>query len=239
MTRCASGVLFVMLAVGSAACGDEAATISDPPKPARPVPPADTGDADTDADGVCNATEEDFGTDASSGDSDADGISDLVEIAYDLGELDASRPAPERLAILAGRPGASIEFPVRATVRGDGDGQLGTFEVEPAVYDDRRDAETFFTGALAVSAEPHENVRGIDYGAEKFTSVLGETRLAFSLRFEQPIEEIEPCVRGYPFRYTITSTRGDVTNVERYLLVVVPDRTTFKNGPWCGVDPCF
>lgn len=239
MTRCTAGVLFVMLATSAAACGDESATMSDPPRRVPPAPSAHTGDEDTDADGVCDATEEELGTDAKVADTDEDGIADLVEIAYDLGELDASRPASERVAVLDGRPGASIEFQVRATVHGDGDGESGTFEVEPAVYDDDRDAGTFFTGALAVSAEPHENVRGIDYGAEKFASVLGETRLAFSLRFEQPIEEIPPCVRGYPFSYTITSTRGDVTNVDRYLLVVVPDGTTFDGGPWCGVDPCF
>lgn len=238
MARHATGVLFVMLAASLAACGDQAATPSGSRRD-RPVPPPHTDDADADADGVCDPTEENLGTDPKSADTDADAIADLVEIAYDLGELDPSSPPPERVAVLAGRRGASIAFPVRVTVRGDGDGQTGTFQADLAVYGDHRDAETFFAGALAVSAEPHENVRGIDYGAEKFTSVVGETRLAFSLRFEQPVEEIPSCVRGYPFRYTIKSSSGEESNLASYLLVVVPDGTTFDRGPWCALDPCL
>ena len=44
---------------------------------------------------------------------------------------------------------------------------------------------------------------------------------------------------AYPFGYTITSSRGDVSNLTRYLLVVVPERTSFDRGPWCGLDPCL
>jgi hypothetical protein len=238
VTSGASGVLWMMLLAGVLACGDGGTTAATGAKPDPSLPPEATGD-DRDGDGLCNGTEAHVGTDPDAADSDGDAITDLVEAGHDIGALDPTEPSSERVAILDGRRGARIDFAVRATVSGDGDGQTGAFEAERALYDDDRDAEVYFSGAVADSADPRENVRGIDYGAEKFTSVEGETRLAFTLRFEMPADETLTCVRAYPFRYTITSTRGDVANEDPYLLVVVPEDGTYEQGPWCGLAPCL
>jgi hypothetical protein len=194
---------------------------------------------DRDADGVCDGTEREVGSGVESADSDGDGASDLVEVAYDFDPLDSENPPGERVAVLRGEPNAGVDFHVRVTVTGTGDGHTGAFESEASVYEADAEASVFFRGAVAVSAEPQENVRGIDYASERFASVQGETRLAFSLRFEHPGEAGPPCVRAYPFRYVVKSSRGETANQRGYLLVVVPDPATYEAGPWCGLDRCI
>lgn len=200
---------------------------------ARPV------SRDTDADGLCDATEKEVATNLSDTDTDGDGPSDLVELAYGFGPLDVANPAPEQVAVLGGRVGASIDFPVRVTVIGSGEAQAGTFEVGPTVYEDGLTADAFFQAAAAVSGEPLENVRGIDYASERFISVLGETRLAFSLRFQHPAEASPGCIRAYPFHYVVKSSRGETNNLRQYVLVVIPDGTNYDGGPWCGLESCL
>lgn len=236
MRRQMTGALTVTMAalcLGCGAAGDPTRSETGGETHARSTP-------DGDADGLCDVTEEDLGTDATAPDSDGDGISDLVEVAYDLDAIDPAIPASERAAILAGRRGATVDFAVRVTVTGAGDGLAGSFEDDAAIYDDDDTAGDYFRGAYAVSAEPQENVRGgIDRGSEKFSSVTGETRLGFSVRFEYPAQDAPSCVRAYPFGYTVTSSHGDVSNLARYLLVVVPPTATFEDGPWCGLEPCL
>lgn len=241
-TRGAAVLMRAWLVAGAAlaACEGEPASADDAgAKVERPRAGETAGD-DGDGDGLCDTTETEFSTEPRAWDTDGDGISDLIEVAHGLGERDPLSPPAERVIVLGGRAGSTVEFEVRVTVTGDGAGQMGAFEREPAVYDDARSAGDYFGGAVALSAEPNENVRGIDPDAEKFSSVTGTTRLAFSLRFVTPVEREAPkCVRGYPFRYTVRSSLGDELNTAPYLLVVVPEDSSFTDGPWCGLEPCL
>ena len=229
--------LFALVAGAVLGCGSAPKVASKPS--AKPDPRVMSSASDVDADGLCDASESEVGSDKHAADTDGDTLTDLVEVAYAFDVLDATDPPAERLVFLQGRAGASIDFAVRATVTGMGDEQTGTFEADPTPYDDQATAEEFFLGATAVSAEPRENVRGIDSASERFVSVLGETRLGFSLRFQHPGGDIASCIRAYPFRYAIKSSRGELGHLERYLLVVIPPAASLESGPWCGLDPCL
>jgi hypothetical protein len=143
---------------------------------------------------------------------------------------------PDQFAYLEAKEQGSLEFAVRATVHGEGQGFSGYFQALAAVYADGLSAADFFAGASAVAAHPADAVRGIDQGSAHFAAVLGKTRLAFSLRFAFPFEEIGTvdCARAYPFRYAIKTDDGETRAERLYLLMVVPE-----NGTGSGEDHCL
>lgn len=180
---------------------------------------------DTDRDGLCDITEWDFGTNPDRADSDGDGLPDLIELGNGFGPLERSAPATDQIGELSAERGASLDFPVRVTVDGDGRAVSGFFIDIPSLYLDGSSAADFFAGATAVSADPIDGPRRVNADAAEFVAVLGTTRLLFNLRFEYRVpggsDETEPsCQRAYPFRYAIKASDGEDLAERLYLLRV-------------------
>jgi hypothetical protein len=209
-----------LLAVG---CGSAA-----PEEPALREPPElDAGpafDLDADDDGLCDVFESDFGADPMRADTDGDGLPDLVEIANTFDPTGPDSPAADQVGLLQARRGATLEMSVRTTVDGDGQGLTGFFEpVSSTLWPQPGSVRDYFVSAVAVSADPTDNVRRIDFDSERFDLVQGQTRLGFSVLFEYPDEASVDCARGYPFRYRIKDDAGENVAQRVYLLVVAPE----------------
>jgi hypothetical protein len=195
---------------------------------------------DRDGDGLCDVTEEIAGTDPDDPDTDDDTLPDVLEVAYDFGPTDPNRPAEDQVGYLEAEPGSTLDFGLRTTVDGDGQGHTGLFRAQASLYDRETTAETFFRGSVAVSADPSDNVRGVEADASRFGSVLGSTRLAFSLRFEVPSDyEADDCARAYPFRYELKADDGESRAERQYLLVVAPAGSDRADQAWCELRGCY
>jgi hypothetical protein len=193
----------------------------------------------SDHDGVCDATEQQVGTDPHKADSDGDGLPDLIELANGFNPVDAGNPALDQVAQLEARVGAGLDFPARATVEGDGQGVSGLFQAISALYSDGVSAEDFFTGASAVSADPSDGVRNIDATGARFDSVFGHTRLVFSLHFEYPGSANPPkCAKAYPFRYSVKSDDGSTYADRLFLLVLMPEGQLGSDVSYCEPKSC-
>jgi hypothetical protein len=199
------------------------------------VPPV----SDQDHDGVCDATEQQVGTDPHAADSDGDGLPDLIELANGFNPIDAANPALDQVGQLEARVGATLDFPVRATVEGDGQGVSGLFQAISALYGDGVSAEDFFTGASAVSADPSDAVRNIDATGAHFDSVFGHTRLVFSLHFEYPGSANPPkCGKAYPYRYSVKSDDGSTAADRVFLLILAPEGQAGGTVAFCQSRSC-
>ena len=213
---------WLLLGLGLVACSGEApgddALVQEPPTGAAGA--GDDGASDTDADGLCNGTEGELGTDPLARDSDADQLPDLIEIASSFAPIDAEIPAADQIAFMRGSRGTSLDFAVRSTVDGDGQSLTGWFSAAGSFYRDDQTAADFFVGATAVSADPIDGPRSINEESARFSAVLGRTRLGFNLRFEFGQRADFTCGRAYPFRYAIKSDDGETRSERFYLLVV-------------------
>lgn len=193
----------------------------------RPPPELDAGpafDLDADDDGLCDIFESDFGADPTRADTDGDGLPDLVEVANTFDPTGPDSPAVDQVGFLQARRGATLEMSVRTTVDGDGQGLTGFFEpVSSTLWPQPGSVRDYFVSAVAVSADPTDNVRRIDYDSERFDLVEGPTRLGFSLLFEYPHELGVDCARAYPFRYRIKDDAGENVAQRVYLLIVAPE----------------
>lgn len=194
---------------------------------------------DRDHDGLCDATERQIGTDPLAVDTDGDGLPDLIELGNGFDPTDSSTPAPDQVAYLEARPGAILDFAVRATVDGHGQGVSGLFQAITSIYADGTTAEDFFSAASAVSADPVDGARSIDTSAARFDSVLGRTRLGFSLHFEYAGSAKPPeCAKAYPFRYSTKSDDGATMAVRLFLLVVAPAGQAGHDASYCLPSDC-
>jgi hypothetical protein len=199
--------------------------------------PADSSDADHD--GLCGETERDVGTDPNAADTDHDGLPDLVELGNGFRPVDANSPAADQIGILPARAGAGLDFALRVTVDGDGQGMSGFFEPVSSLYLDAVTAEDFLVGATAVAAEPVDGVRSINPEAGSFAAVLGKTRLEFRANFRYSGDpEVKGCSRTYPFRYSIKRDDGSPVAQRVYLLVVAPDAKDGGTAPHCLPRTC-
>lgn len=230
----------VLLLVGACA-GADAAPLDDEAGAGGGDVAGLAGREDRDGDGLCDVSEEVAGTDRDAPNTDRDRLPDLFEVAYDFNAANPDIPAADQVGYLDARPGASLDFTVRATVDGDGQGHTGQFRAQTPIYGGTVGADTFFTGSVAVSADPTDNVRGLEADASRFGSVLGSTRLSFRLRFQVPtdIELDEDCARAYPFRYELKGDDGESRARRQYLLVVAPDGASGPEGPWCPLPACY
>jgi hypothetical protein len=204
-----------------AACGEDA--FRDPSEP--PTLRADGGFShprvlDADADGLCDSTEADLGTDPNEVDSDGDGIPDIIELVAGLEPVMPADPAPDQLVYLPGARGAAVDFETRFTVEGDGQGLSGWFGALGTLYRDGDSADLYHVGSTALQAAPIDAARSIEAGSARFEAVLGKTRLSFLLRFEFGDRAERTCNRAYPFRYAIKSDDGQTRGERTYLLVV-------------------
>src|SRR5262249_32473871 len=106
--------------------------------PSRPAP------VDTDRDGLCDSREQELGTDPESKDRDAAGLPDLPEPVNGFDPTNPNAPAGDQLGYLTARVGASIDFPIRATIDGGGENVSGIFQSLPSLDPDGFDAGDFF-----------------------------------------------------------------------------------------------
>ncbi|MDH5675551.1 MAG: thrombospondin type 3 repeat-containing protein [Myxococcales bacterium] len=215
-------------------------------------PPIDAGgrteaSLDADGDGLCDELERDWGTDPQAIDSDGDGLPDWTELGNGFDALDPASPAADQVALLEGVYGSRVEVPVRTTVEGDGQGLSGYFQPITPIYSGHPfDAGDFFVGAVAVSADPLDNTRGINYDSQTFAAVEGLTRLGFSLSFQVPgpgsgasADYQEPdCARAYPFRYVVKDDSGEIAARRTFLLLVVPAGSPAEAESHCLPERC-
>lgn len=239
MVRHALGVLLI----GLCACGaGEDAPSADDVSIFRDAGDDRRGPGDADDDGLCDSREEELGTDARTKDSDADGLPDMPELVNGFDPTDPSTPAIDQLGYLEARISATVDFPVRATVDGNGESISGSFLTLPALDPDGLTAADFFRSAVAVSADPIDSVRRINGDSARFGSVLGKTRLAFSLRFEYSgeaqLHEDLSCARAYPFRYAIKTDDGRLRAERLFLLVIVPEGANAAEIDYCRPPYC-
>ena len=218
-----------------AACASE----SHPDRDRGGEPTSDERRVDTEGDGLCDETEADRGTDPMDPDTDGDGLPDLIEVGYALHPTDPAQPGVDQVAFLMGSPGAVLDFDLRTTVDGLGESHTGSFSDLPSFYDGGPSAADFFVAAFATSAEPPDNVRGVVRDAGRFDSVLGETRLGFSLRFEFGDSAPFACTRAYAFRWALKSDSGEQLGARIYLLVVTAEDADLDRSPWCHPTHCL
>ena len=137
------------------------------PAPLAPAP-EDAGargsrPPDQDRDGLCDFTEFDYGTDPADPDTDGDGLPDFVEVANAFDAVSTTSPAEDQVGMLEARRGATLELPVRATVNAAGEVLSGFFApITTFFYEPAGALDDFFLRAVAVSADPEDNVRRID-----------------------------------------------------------------------------
>ena len=208
--------------------------------PSAPAEDAAVAPPDDDGDGLCDDTENEFATNPSALDTDGDTLPDLIELLNGFDATDPEEPAADQVGYLPAGRTASIDFMIRATVDGNGQGISGGFQSLASIYTDGSSAADFFAGASAVNALPVDGVRSIDEGSAYFAAVLGKTRLVFNLRFAYPFErfgEVD-CARAYPFRFSIKTDDGETRAERRYLLVVHAGEDTAQDIAHCLPDTC-
>jgi hypothetical protein len=234
-----------LLALGvlvcAAACTPQLrADTRQPPGPDGGVAPPGKTPPDRDHDGLCDATEQDLGSDPDALDSDHDGYPDAVELLNGFDPVSPDSPGLDQVAFLASKMGAGLDFGVRATVDGDGESYTGILAPYPSNDSDQRTILDFYQGGVAVSAEPPENVHAVDAQAERFDTVLGHTRLSFALRFEYSSADDFPCAEGFSFAYATKTDQGHHPSSRDYMLVVVPkDSTGRKPEDYCLPETCL
>jgi Bacterial TSP3 repeat len=234
-------VIALAFALGLASCASGAPPdhASGPEASMADASAPDPTELDSDGDGLCDATEEELGTNPQSNDTDGDRVPDLIELASDFDPVDPADPALDQIAYLEGARGASLDFEVRTTVDGDGQSLSGWFSPAGSFYTDGLTAADFFDGSTAISADPVDAARSINQEAASFAAVLGRTRLAFDLRFDFGARPDLKCGRVYPFRYAIKSDDGDTRSERFYLLIVGPSGGTGPNaGELCAPVEC-
>lgn len=178
---------------------------------------------DADDDGLCDSSEAQLGTDPMAADTDGDDLPDLIEVGSGFEPVDPLDPAVDQVGYLLADAGAGLDFPIRATVLGDGQGVTGFFEQVGSLYFDGSNAGDFLTSVSAVSAAPTDAVRSINNESSRFAAVLGKTRLEFKAHFEYPSGRRAPnCTRTYPFRYVLKRDDASTLGERLYLLVVRP-----------------
>jgi hypothetical protein len=219
MYRSVPALVLLMLALQ--ACGSGDSRSAQPAKGFERDASVHEQVLDHDGDGLCDSSERDFGTDPRAADSDGDGLPDLIELANGFDAVNRDEPGPDEITYLDAKPGASTDFPVRATFDGEGEGVSGYFDAISSIYSDGSTAQDFYRGTAAVSADPIDSVRGIEQDSARFAAVLGHARLGFILHFEymKGGPDVD-CARAYPFRYSLKTDNGDVLGDRLFLLVV-------------------
>jgi hypothetical protein len=213
-------------AVGDAAISGRAGARSDP-------------NDDRDHDGVCNGTELALQSDPDRPDTDQDGLPDFTEAFVNFSPTDPAIPAPDQVTYLSSASNEPIDFQVRMTVVGSGLGYTGEFRQLDAPDPRGLSAKDFYLGAEAVGAEPVDNVRGVQAESERFDSVLGKTRVLFTLHFAVGAMKAPGCAIGYPFEYRLKDDNGRYSAARDYLLVVTPDLKTSGEHTFCVPASCL
>jgi hypothetical protein len=219
--------------------------------PNDPEPIADAGSGeqgeqredDRDRDGVCDLVEiNELMSDPDRADTDGDSIPDFTEVIASYNPTNPNLPAPDQVAYLSAAPDTVIDVPVRITLDGIGQGYTGEFRAWDALDPRGLTARDFFESAVALGGEPPDNIRGLQSESGRFTSVLGKTRLSFTLRFRMSAaaaEQTARCTIGYPFEYRLKADNGSFAAARDYLLIVVPESTGGEKRSFCVPEACL
>lgn len=201
--------------------------------------------ADRDGDGLCDVTEAQLGSDPTVPDTDGDRVPDLFESMIGTAPDDPTAPDAAQLVYLGTAADDRAQLEVRFTVQGAGEGHAGAFQATGSPYRDV-DASAFFASASALSAQPPDHVRDVQPAAERFGTVIGETRLSFELDFLAATDEPDhpDCARGYPARYALKADGQPVQQRQMLLLITLPDgrgAQDVRSGelPFCFPADCF
>ena len=226
--------------VGLAGCGDSQAPsppLSDGGRliDGRSVDGAEAGlpGDDADGDGVCNATELTRGTDPDNPDTDGDGFSDYAEEYLSLDPMMADSPDRATVFILRETEQGTVQVPVMHQVTGAGEDFSGAFESSPVPDLGDVTAEDFYVDSVPTFAAPSDNVSFVDQDGEAFRGVVGETLLGFEVRFAFSGSLPRLCIRGFPFRYNIKGSDGQLQSADRFILLTLPAGDTLTTGEWC------
>lgn len=191
---------------------------------------------DSDADWLCDATERGAGTDPSLADSDGDRLPDGLELQYGLNALDDGDPGVAQIVFLVAAPGSVGELDLFVVVDGAGEAFSGEMEAWPVLDPTWSNAESYFTNAIAISAEPPDHVFGFPDNGDRIGSVVGETRLGFQLRFAFNADVAGNCAQAVPFTYAVKRQDGARFGDRYYVLVVAPDTDSIA---WCPARSCL
>ncbi len=188
--------------------------------------PSDGGGVDAgedrDHDGVCDSTERTIGSNPDELDSDHDGFPDAIELLNAFDPIDPNSPGVDQVAFMPAKNDASIELALRATVDGQGESFTGVLSSYPSIDAQKRSADDFLSGVVAVAAEPPENVHAVDASAERFDAVVGHTRLSFRAGFHYTSNVDFPCAEGFAFAYALKSDQGKHVGSRDYMIVITP-----------------
>ncbi len=211
-------------------CGD-----STPPPRDSGVADADASlpEADTDRDGVCDATEVERGLNPELSDTDDDGFSDYAELLLGFNGLEPASPDRDSVHILRETVESTLQLPLTQTVRGAGEDYTGAFQSLGGPDDAGDTSATFYVDSVATFAEPMDNVAVIESEDEAFRGVVGRTLLGFELRFAFGGATPRVCVRGHQFRYNIKRSDGRLVGAHTELLLVMPPGQTLATADWC------
>jgi hypothetical protein len=194
--------------------------------------------ADTDHDGLCDISEGMIGTDPTSLDTDHDGFPDVVEAIAEYVATDPSSPGVDQVVYLLAQAGQRVQAEITTTIVGNGAGATGQFNARNAYDRNGLWARDFFVGAVAVEALPPDNARGIVAQDERFTSVLGRTRLTFRLTFAFDTQLQPDCAAALPFDYEVKGDVGAYLASRKFMLVVTPVSSP-RAGGYCQPAECI
>jgi hypothetical protein len=212
MSRVAVALALQLMAAG---CQHTAASV--PEVDAGATNPGDPSDRDHD--GLCDDSEAQFGTNPDAIDTDHDGWPDVIEVIADTDPHDPSSPSLDQVGYLMLDPG-TLDFRVATTADGNGEGATGQLVARNALDRHNRRANEYYQGVTATTAEPPDNVRGVQSTTGHFASIVGSTRLQFHLQFGFTHDETLTCAVAMPFDFAIKSDVGGFLASQRYVLVV-------------------
>lgn len=208
-------------------------------------PPVDGGEMDSslnsdrDGDGLCDASELQYGTDPDDPDTDDDKLPDLIEVILGLDALSNLSPDPSALLLLQATQDTRQEFELRVTIDGQGGDYSGLFLDSASIWANGETAATYLVSSSALAAAPPDNVRDIDSTAQTFLGVNGETRLRFGLEFLFADADDLPCTLTLPFQYVVVDNSGAFSNTDPYLLVLTPSGALESSDDFCTTSSCF
>ncbi|MEZ4393221.1 MAG: hypothetical protein R3A48_19220 [Polyangiales bacterium] len=237
--------LAFVIALGAAGCsarvapGADASSAGDArPATDRVIVSADSlsPTADSDGDGVCDATEAMRRTDPTLADTDYDGLSDGFELRYGSDPLNANNPSMRDRLQLDEREGSEWPLPWFVQWQGMGEGLLLTLLDRAPGLDGRRFTEVSDFSLEAVGGNPAAFVNGAE-GA-RFFGVGGPVRLEWRItarwRDVAAVDGGLParlgCRRAYEGLAIIKQDGGETVGARRLILDVVPAQGAMDGG---------
>ncbi|MFO0626244.1 MAG: hypothetical protein U0325_11570 [Polyangiales bacterium] len=226
--------LAVVLALCALGCGTSTSVPGD--AAARDVPRTDrvtvatdtlSPSADSDGDGVCDATEAARRSDPTRADTDFDGLVDGFELRFGSDPLNANSPSSRDRLILDERVGS--EWPLRWSLpwNGMGEGLLVTLLDRGVGVDERRVTEVSDFAVEAVNADPVVFIAGAE--GPRFFGVRGPVRLEWRITArwrDVPGDGGVPaalgCRRAYESLAIVKQDGGETVAARRLVLDVNP-----------------